>query len=125
MEQQLTNFTQKPLRLECQGFPVGDHWIPAFRLHAGEAVCLHGETTFNLWHETLVPLFKGTAVHPGLHLHGTATYLERPLPQRGWFGRRKDCSVRDWLITKAKLSPGEVPGVLERIAVPPDLRIGM
>src|SRR4051812_30838392 len=103
MEQRRADSRDKPLRLECQGFPLGNHWIPPFRLHAGETVCLHLEPTAVPWQETLIPLFKGTTIHPDLQFHGTVVYLERPMPQRGWFGRRKDCSASDWLITKAKL----------------------
>jgi len=124
MEQRFANTKQKPLRLECQGFFLGNHWIPPFQLRAGETICLHMPPTFVSWQETLVPLFKGTSVHPGLQFHGSAVYLERPTPQRGWFGRRKDISAYDWLTTKKKLSPEEATAVLERVGVAGDLRIG-
>ncbi|HKI36672.1 MAG TPA: hypothetical protein VKA46_32755 [Gemmataceae bacterium] len=113
-----------PLSLECLGLTAGGHHVPPFQLHTGEAVCLHVEPASPSWYDVLLPLLTGRVSHPRLLIRGTVSYLERPMPRRGWFGRRKDCTARDWLISERGLAPAEAVPVLDRASVPPEMKIG-
>jgi hypothetical protein len=124
MDEQITTANPTPLRFECQGCRVDDHWIPPFQLHAGEAICLHILPGFFTWHDTLVPALRGEKDLSGLRVHGKVEYLARPTPQRGWFGRRRDSSAHDWLTLQKGLSEPEAEQILERVRVPGDVRIG-
>ncbi|HYV34155.1 MAG TPA: hypothetical protein VE988_00540 [Gemmataceae bacterium] len=124
MDHRLVTSAQITPRLECQGFEAGDIVLPSFKLHAGESLCLHVEHGHLPWYETLLPLLKGEVIHSGLRIHGVVRYLERPMPARGWFGRRKDLSARDWLVLEKHVPLKAALAILDCVHIPQDLRIG-
>jgi hypothetical protein len=119
-----TRLDSGPLRLECLGFTAGGYALPPFQLRAGEAVCLQIEPSPVAWYDGLLAVLRGEASHPALRWHGSVAYLERPMPRRGWFGRRKDCTAREWLLSEKGLTPAEVVSVLDRAHVSPEMRVG-
>ncbi len=117
------------VRLECAGltvgdFSVGDFSVPPFQVRAGQAVCLHVPPYTAIWHENLKPILSGRRVHPALHLHGSVSYLERPMPRRLWWGKRHNPSAIDWLTTEKGLTSAEAAVILSSLGEPPDLSIG-
>lgn len=112
------------IRLECDGLFVRDRFLPAFRVEAGQSVCLHVLLPSPKWQEELLPILSGRIVHPTMHLHGSVSYLERPMPRRRWCGWLKDPSVRDWLIVERGMTAPEAAAVLVRVELPADLSIG-
>jgi hypothetical protein len=124
MANQNGQINPRPLRLDCLGLRAGGHTLPPFRLHAGEAVCMHVQHSPLPWYDGVLPLLQGKATHPALRLLGTTHYLERPIPRRTWFGRRKDCAAQEWLMREQGLSSEDAARVLQAVSVPPDLRVG-
>jgi hypothetical protein len=72
----------------------------------------------------LLALLTGRVANPALRLFGSASYLERPVPRRRWWGGLSDPPVRDWLVRDKGLTPEEAATVLERVALLPQLRVG-
>lgn len=117
------------IRLECGGltvgdFSVGDFSVPSFQVQARQAVCLHVPPYTTIWHENLKPILSGRMAHPALHLHGSVSYLERPMPRRRWWGKRYNPSASDWLTTEKGLTSTEAAAVLSLVGEPPDLSVG-
>ncbi len=117
------------LRLECAGltvgdFAVGDFSVPSFQVQAGQAVCLHVPPYPAIWHETLKPILSGRMAHPALHLYGSVSYLERPMPRRRWWGKLYKPSAGDWLTAEKGLTSTEAAAVLSLVGEPADLSIG-
>jgi hypothetical protein len=112
------------LRLECTGFSVGDFSVPPFTVSSGQAVCLHIPPALTTGREELLAILTGRVVHPALRFFGSVGRLERPMPRRRWWGRLLDPAVRDWLIAEKGLTPEEAAAVLDRVALPPQMRIG-
>jgi hypothetical protein len=77
-----------------------------------------------IWYETLVPILSGRVAHPALHLHGSVSYLERPMPRRRWWGWLHDPSAHDWLTADKGLTSTEAAAVLGRVEEPADLSVG-
>jgi hypothetical protein len=112
------------LRLDCAGLTVGDFSVPSFQVQAGQAVCLHVPPYPAIWHENLKPILSGRVAHPALHLHGSVSYLERPMPRRRWWGWLHNPSARQWLTAEQGLTPKEAAAVLDLADWPEDLSIG-
>jgi hypothetical protein len=112
------------VRLECDGLTVRDFFLPPFRVEAGQSVCLHVLLPSPKWQEELVPILSGRIAHPGMHLHGSIAYLERPLPRRRWWGKRYSPSAGDWLTTEKGLTSTEAAAVLSLVGEPGDLSVG-
>jgi hypothetical protein len=117
------------LRLECAGLTVGDFWVgdfsvPSFQVQAGQAICLHVPAYPAIWHENLKPILSGRTAHPALHLHGSVSYLERPMPRRHWWGKLYNPSTGDWLTTEKGLASAQAAAVLSLVGESPDMRVG-
>ena len=110
--------------MECFGLELAGSILPPFELHAGEALCLHIEHSTIPWYEGILKLLRGDISDPQLRVDGQVRYLERPMPGRGWFGRRKNMLPGNWLVNEVKLSPTEANRILNQLNVNPDLRIG-
>jgi hypothetical protein len=124
MTDDLPQLDQRPPPLECLGLTAGPARVPPFRLHAGEALCLHVEPPSPYWYDVLLPLLTGRVAHPSLILRGEVTYLERPMPRRGWFGRRPYRSARDWLAAERGLTESDGALILERLSITPEMSTG-
>jgi hypothetical protein len=124
MTDNLPHLDQRPPPMECLGLTAGPARVPPFRLHAGEALCLHVEPPSPYWSDVLLPLLTGRVAHPSLILWGKVTYLERPMPRRGWFGRRLDRTAREWLTAERGLTEAEAAFVLERLSIAPEMETG-
>jgi hypothetical protein len=59
-----------------------------------------------------------------LHLHGSVSYLERPMPRRRWWGKMYSPSAGDWLTAERGLSSTEAESVLNLVGEPADMSIG-
>lgn len=112
------------VRLECDGLTTNDFSVPPFRVRAGQAVCLHLPLSTAIWQETLAPILSGRRAHPALHVHGSVSYLDRPMPRRYWWGWRHNPPAHAWLTGERGLTSTEATAVLGRVEVPADLNIG-
>lgn len=113
-----------PVCLECDGLTTRDFSAPPFRVEAGQSVCLHVLLRSPAWHEDVMPILTGRIAHPALHLHGSAIYLERPMPRRRWWGGWHNPSITDWLTTEKGLTSEEAMAVISRVEEPADLSVG-
>jgi hypothetical protein len=121
----LTNpIETSPVRLECDGLSTRDFSAPPFRVEAGQSVCFHIRLLSPLWHEKVLPLLSGRIAHPALHLYGSVSYLERPMPRRRWWGGLRNPSAWDWLTAERGLTSPEAAAVLDLVDEPADLSIG-
>jgi hypothetical protein len=77
-----------------------------------------------LWQEKVLPLLSGRIMHPGLHLHGSVSYLERPMPRRRWWGWLHNPSTYEWLTAERGLTSSEATAVLDLVDELPNLSIG-
>lgn len=112
------------IQIECDGLTVRDFFLPPFRIEAGQNVCLHVRMPSPKWQEELVPILSGRAAHPALRLHGSVTYLERPMPRRRWWGKRYNPSAGDWLTTEKGLTSKEAEAVLSLVGEAADMSVG-
>lgn len=112
------------VRLECDGLTVRDFSLPPFRLQVGQGICLHVPLSTEIWYETLAPILCGRIAHPALHLHGSVSYLERPMPRRRWWGRLHNPSAGDWLTVERGLTPTQAAAVLGLVNEPANLSVG-
>ncbi|HEX5273403.1 MAG TPA: hypothetical protein VFW33_23060 [Gemmataceae bacterium] len=110
--------------LECLGLAAGSGRVPPFQLRAGESLCLHVEPPSPYYHDVLVPLLTGRVAHPSLLLRGKVTYLERPMPRRGWFGRSLYRTASDWLTSEKGLTEEEAALILQRLSIAPEVKTG-
>lgn len=110
--------------MECEGLSTRDFSLPPFRVEASQKVCLHVPLSMAIWYETLLPLLSVRLAHPAMHLHGSVSYLERPLPRRRWWGKRYSPSAGDWLTTEKGLTSREAAAVLSLVGEPADLSVG-
>lgn len=110
--------------LECDGLSTCYFSVPPFRVQEGQTVCLHVPLGKAIWYEKLVPIFDGRIAHPALHLHGSVSYLERPMPQRRWWGGWRSPSVGDWLIINKGLTSVEATAVLKTVDMPANVSVG-
>ncbi len=118
------HFDMQEIRLECDGLTTRDFALPPFRVQAGQSVCLHVRLSTAIWYEILKPMLSGRLVHPALHLHGSVSYLERPMPRRRWWGGWRSPSAGDWLTTEKGLTSTETASVLGTVDLPADLSVG-
>lgn len=112
------------VRLDCDGLITQDFSVPPFRVEAGQGVCLHVLLPSPMWHEKVMPLLAGRIAHPALHLLGSVSYLERPMPRRRWWGKLHNPSAGDWLTVERELTSTEAAAVLNLVGEPADLSIG-
>lgn len=112
------------VRLECDGLTIRDFFLPPFRVETGQSVCLHVRLPSPKWQEELVPILSGRVVHPAIHLHGSVTYLERPMPRRRWWGKRYNPSAGDWLTTEKGLTSKEAATVLSLVGEAAEMSVG-
>jgi hypothetical protein len=113
-----------PVYLECDGLTVRDFFLPPFRIEAGQTICLHVRMPSPKWQEELVPILSGRVAHPAMHLHGSVSYVERPMPRRRWWGLLHNPSTRQWLTAEMGLTSKEAAAILDLIDGPKDLSIG-
>jgi hypothetical protein len=119
-----SRFDFPEVRLECAGLTVGNFSVPPFHVQAGQTVCLHVSPRPEIWHEALAPILSGRIAHPALRFHGSASYLERPMPRRRWWGWLHNPSAHDWLTTERGMTSTEAATVLDMVDWPEDLSIG-
>lgn len=115
---------EREVRLECDSLTTRYFSLPPFRVQAGQTVCLHVPLGKAIWYEDLVPILSGRTAHPALHLHGSVTYLERPMPQRRWWGGWRSPSAGDWLTKEKGLTSAEAMAVLGTVDLPADMSVG-
>ena len=113
-----------PVCLECDGLTTREFSVPPFRVEVGQSVCLHVLLPSPAWHEDVLPILTGRLAHPALHLHGSVSYLKRPIPRRRWWGGWHSPSAGDWLTTEKGLTSSEAAAVLSRVGEPADLSVG-
>jgi hypothetical protein len=112
------------LRLECHGARVGRYFLPPFRLHLGEAVCLHVPFLSCSGDEKQL---RGvlTEAEPiaGLEQHGPIAWAD-PVKweRRGFRVLFRDPTVAEWLQQTAGYSPRDALAVVERLGWRTDWR---
>ncbi len=119
-----SRFAEQKIRLECDGLSTKDFFLPPFRVPAGQSVCLHVRLSTAIWHEILKPMLSGHIAHPALHLHGSVSYLERPMPQWRWWRGWRSPSAGHWLTAEKGLTCSEAESVLSLVGAPADMSIG-
>jgi hypothetical protein len=112
------------IRLECAGLTVGDFSVPSFCVQAGQAICLHVPPVRAIWGEILIPILSGRIAHPALRLHGSVSYLERPMSRRRWWGLLRSPSIGHWLTAEKGLTLSEAAAILGVVDLPADVSIG-
>jgi hypothetical protein len=117
-------FDMQEVRLECDGLTTRDFSLPPFCVQTGQSVCLHVRLSTAIWYETLKPMLSGRIAHSALHLHGSVSYLERPMPRRRWWGGWHGPSAGDWLTAERGLTSTEAESVLNLVGEPADMSIG-
>ena len=116
---------EKPARrLECLGLTAGDFSVLPFSVSSGQALCLHIPPALTTGREVLLAILTGRTAHPGFRFLGSVGRLDRPTPRRRWWGGLFNPTVHDWLVGEIGLTPAEAAGILARVAVPAQLRIG-
>ncbi len=110
--------------MECDGLTVRGFFLPPFRVEADQTVCMHVRLPSPKWQEELVPILSGRDAHPAMHLHGSVSYLERPMPRRRWWGKRYNPSAGDWLTSEKGLTSKEAAAVLGLVGESADLSVG-
>lgn len=113
-----------PICLDCDGLTIRDFSLPPFRIEAGQTFCLHVRLPSPKWQDELVPILSGRVAHSAVHLHGSVTYLERPMPRRRWWGWLHNPSGRQWLTAEMGLTSIEAADILDLVDWPGDLSIG-
>src|SRR5216683_594319 len=104
MENKVVLTDSQTLRVECDGLVVEGRYLPQFRLKRGESLCLHVQHSPYPWYDGLLAALTGQVPYEEVRLHGSVAYLRRPMPGRGWFGRRKDFTAHHWLASEKNLS---------------------
>lgn len=112
------------LWIDCAGATVGQLVIPAFRLRAREAVCLHMPVPVSTRHVVeLAGILTGAVPVPGLQRHGLVLEARPAAPAktllRTLFGGP---TVGRWLRGEAGLPPAEARAALGRLGLRGDER---
>jgi hypothetical protein len=110
--------------MECEGLSSRDFSLPPFRVEASQKVCLHVPLSMAIWYETLLPILSGRLAHPAMHLHGSVSYLERPMPRRRWWGGWRRPYAGEWLTAEKGLTSSEAEAVLNLVGEPADMSVG-
>lgn len=117
-------FDGQEVRLECDGLTTRHFSVPPFRVQEGQTVCMHVPLGKAIWYDNLVPVLDGRIAHPALYLHGTVSYLERPMPQRRWWGGWRSPSAGDWLTAEKGLTATQATAILGSVDLPADMSVG-
>jgi hypothetical protein len=110
--------------MECDGLSTRNFTVPPFRVEASQNVCLHVPLSMAIWHETLMPILVARIAHPSLHLHGSVSYLDRPMPQWRWWRGWHSPSAGHWLTAESGLTSTEAAAVLSTVDLPADMSVG-
>ena len=112
------------LLLSCDGAAVGGQWLPPFRLHAGESVCLHvpgpawGEDE-----ERLLRVLTGAEKVPGVRVSGRVEYACPATGRTGFLGLVRQPYPVDWLRRTAGVTPGDAERIVARLGLKPQWRV--
>lgn len=110
--------------IECDGTRLGTLRLPSFRIAAHDFVCLHLPDDGSPATEQLHVAFTGAKLLPGLHLSGTLTWANPPMPRRNFLGMVRDPAIASWLTKAAGLSGGQARTLLQMYDIAPATRIG-
>jgi hypothetical protein len=99
--------------------------VPRFQVGVAEAVCLHVEHQPGFpWYDSILPLLNGDLEHPAIRRRGVHFYMKLPVTDRGWFGRAKDFTARDWLIKRRGVPRDEAERILNLVDARPNITVG-